>query len=171
MPVIANCNVRGIGVAVRVSTWVSARNSFSRSLCFTPKCCSSSTMIRPNSRNLIVFAKSAWVPMTISTVPSVRPALVSLACLAATSRESWRTLTGNPLKRSVKFLKCWRTNNVVGAMTATWRPEIAATKAARKATSVLPKPTSPQISRSIGWPLAKSSRTLPIALSWSSVSA
>ncbi len=44
---------------------------------------------------------------------------------------------------------------MVGTTTATCSPAMAATKAARKATSVLPKPTSPQISRSIGRPLAK----------------
>ena len=47
---------------------------------------------------------------------------------------------------------------------------MAATKAARRATSVLPKPTSPQISRSIGWPEAKSPSTSSMAASWSSVS-
>ena len=35
-------------------------------------------------------------------------------------------------------------------------PDMAAAAAARIATSVLPKPTSPQTSRSIGWPLARS---------------
>ena len=42
---------------------------------------------------------------------------------------------------------------MVGTTTATCSPAIAATKAARNATSVLPKPTSPQTSRSIGRPL------------------
>ena len=44
-------------------------------------------------------------------------------------------------------------------------------KAARSATSVLPKPTSPQISRSIGRPAARSSITSAMARAWSSVSA
>ena len=43
-PDSASCSVRGIGVAVSVSTWTSSRSSFSRSLCCTPKCCSSSTI-------------------------------------------------------------------------------------------------------------------------------
>ena len=47
---------------------------------------------------------------------------------------------------------------------------MATTKAARRATSVLPKPTSPQISRSIGLPADRSSSTSSMALSWSSVS-
>ena len=62
------------------------------------------------------------------------------------------TCTGRPAKRSEKVLKCWRASSVVGTTTATCKPSIAATKAARSATSVLPKPTSPQISRSIGLP-------------------
>ena len=40
---------------------------------------------------------------------------------------------------------------------------IAATNAARKATSVLPKPTSPQISRSMGLPETSSPSTTSIA--------
>ena len=58
--------------------------------------------------------------------------------------------TGRPLKRSVKVAKCWRASRVVGTTTATWKPSSAATNAARSATSVLPKPTSPHTSRSIG---------------------
>ena len=50
-PVRASCSVRGIGVAESVSTCTSARSSFSRSLCATPKCCSSSTTMRPRSLN------------------------------------------------------------------------------------------------------------------------
>jgi hypothetical protein len=50
------------------------------------------------------------------------------------------------------------------------QPAIAATKAARMATSVLPKPTSPTISRSIGLPASRSAITSEIAVSWSSVS-
>ena len=73
--------------------------------------------------------------------------------LAPTRREAWATRTGRPEKRSLKVRKCWRASSVVGTTTATWRPARAAMKAARSATSVLPKPTSPQISRSIGVPV------------------
>jgi hypothetical protein len=52
---------------------------------------------------------------------------------------------------------------VVGTTTATCLPFMAATKAARSATSVLPKPTSPQISRSIGRPEASSLTVVSIA--------
>jgi hypothetical protein len=42
------CSVRGMGVAVSVSTSVSSLSCLSRSLCLTPKRCSSSTMISPS---------------------------------------------------------------------------------------------------------------------------
>ena len=74
-PVSANCKVRGIGVAVSVSTWTSARSDFSRSLCATPKCCSSSTTTRPRSLNLMALPSSAWVPTTMSIWPSAMPFL------------------------------------------------------------------------------------------------
>ena len=76
-PVIASCSVRGIGVAESVSTCTSARSSFSRSLCPTPKCCSSSTTTRPRSLKLTVLPRTAWVPTTISTPPSARPFFTS----------------------------------------------------------------------------------------------
>ena len=165
IPLMASCSVRGIGVAVRVRTWVSARNSFRRSLCFTPKRCSSSTTISPISANFTVLANSAWVPMTISTVPSLSPARVLFASAVETSRDSGRTFKGKPLKRAWKFLKCWRASRVVGAIMATWRPVIATTNAARSATSVLPNPTSPHTRRSIGRPRARSSITSAMAFS------
>ncbi len=45
------CRVRGIGVAVRVSTSTCVRSCLIRSLCFTPKRCSSSTTSSPRSLN------------------------------------------------------------------------------------------------------------------------
>ncbi len=98
-------------------------------------------------------------------------ACTSAASFAGTMRESCATFTGSPAKRSEKVRKCWRASSVVGTTTATCAPDIAATKAARNATSVLPKPTSPQISRSIGRPDARSSSTSAMARAWSSVSA
>src|SRR2546425_991569 len=52
--------------------------------------------------------------------------------------------------RSRKVLKCCCASTVVGTRTATCRPSMTALNAARMPTSVLPKPTSPQIKRSIG---------------------
>ena len=125
-PDSASCNVRGIGVAVSVSTCTSARSAFSRSLCATPKCCSSSTTSRPSAEKVIDFDSSAWVPMTMLTLPSARPRLTSAACFAGTMRESWAICTGRPEKRSENVRKCWRASSVVGTTTATWAPAIAA---------------------------------------------
>ena len=144
-PVRANWSVRGIGVAESVSTWMWARSSFSRSLCFTPKCCSSSTIKRPRSLNSIPLPSSAWVPMAISVVPSAMPFLTRASSAEPTRREAWPISIGSPRKRSWKVRVCWRASSVVGAISATCLPFMAATKAARSATSVLPKPTSPQI--------------------------
>jgi hypothetical protein len=62
------------------------------------------------------------------------------------------------------------TQNGGGHEEATWRPASAARYAARQATSVLPKPTSPQISRSIGRRFCMSASTSSVALRWSGVS-
>jgi len=101
-PVSASCSVRGMGVAVRVSTCTSAFSSFSLSLCLTPKCCSSSTISRPRWAKRMPGAMSACVPMTILTEPSASPALIWAASLAETSRESCATFTGSPAKRAAK---------------------------------------------------------------------
>ena len=98
------CNVRGIGVAVRVSMCTSARSSLSFSLCLTPKCCSSSTITRPRSRKPTCLDSTAWVPTMISTSPFFSASRVSAASRAGTKRESLRTFTGQPSKRSVKVL-------------------------------------------------------------------
>ena len=90
------------------------------------------------------------MPTTMSIAPSATPFFTSRVSAAPTMRDSWPTPTGRPAKRSRKFFVCWRASRVVGATTAVCLPLIAAAKAARSATSVLPKPTSPQTSRSIG---------------------
>ena len=169
-PVSASCSVRGIGVAVSVSTCTSSRSCFSRSLWPTPKCCSSSTMSRPRSLNSMLLASSACVPTTMSACPFFSSSRARLESFADTRRLNCAIRTGKPWKRSVKVWKCWRASSVVGTTTATCLPSITAMNAARRATSVLPKPTSPQMSRSIGLPLAKSSVTASMLASWSSVS-
>ena len=103
----------------------------------------------------MALPSSAWVPTTMSIEPSAIPFLTAASSLPVTSRDACPILIGKPRKRSVKVLVCWRAKSVVGTTTATCLPFMAATKAARSATSVLPKPTSPQISRSIGRPDAE----------------
>ncbi len=78
--------------------------------------------------------------------------------------------TGVSEKRSEKVWKCCSASNVVGTSSATCLPSASATHAARSATSVLPKPTSPHTSRSIGRPDVMSPMTCSMAAAWSPVS-
>ena len=111
------------------------------------------------------------MPMTTSTVPSARPATVSRASLSVWNRLSARRCTGNPANRSLKVSKCCLTSRVVGTSIATCLPSCTALNAARTATSVLPKPTSPESSRSIGMGRSMSALTSSMVCSWSGVSA
>ena len=65
---------------------------------------------------------------------------------------------------------CCCASKVVGTNTATCLPLCTALKAARTATSVLPKPTSPQIILSIELPDSMSDLTASTASNWSRVS-
>ena len=163
-PENAICKVRGMGVAVSVSTWTSLRSCFRRSLWATPKCCSSSITSRVKLRKSIFLPSRAWVPITISICPLRIPSRVDLASAVLTRRDNCRTSTGMPAKRTLKVWKCCRLNNVVGATMATCPPDMTVGKAARMATSVLPNPTSPQTKRSMGEPFCKSAKISLIAL-------
>ena len=59
MPVSAISNVRGIGLAVSVSTSTPSAMRFTASLCVTPKRCSSSTTRRPSVLELHVLGQQA----------------------------------------------------------------------------------------------------------------
>ena len=142
--------VRGMGVAVSVSTSTSARMAFMASLWRTPKRCSSSTISKPRSLYLTDALSSLCVPTTMSTLPSAKPLIAAVISLPLRKRLISIILTGHLLKRSVSVAKCCSASRVVGARMATCLPPVTAINAARKATSVLPKPTSPQTRRSIG---------------------
>ena len=73
MPVRLISKVRGMGVAVRVTTSTLALIDLMDSLWATPKRCSSSTTNSPRSRKATSPDKSRWVPMTTSTDPSASP--------------------------------------------------------------------------------------------------
>ena len=90
--------------------------------------------------------------------------------LVERNRDSDSIRTGQSAKRSLKLLWCCCASRVVGTRTATCLPACTAAKAARMATSVLPKPTSPQTMRSMGWFEAMSSSTFWMASAWSAVS-
>ena len=94
MPVRLISRVRGIGVAVRVSTSTSARKRLIASLWVTPKRCSSSTTSRPRFLNFTSADSRRWVPMTTSTVPSASPSTTFLAWPGVRNRERTSTRTG-----------------------------------------------------------------------------
>ena len=73
MPSSDRCSVRGIGVAVSVSTSTVCRSRLSRSLCSTPKRCSSSMITRPRSLKCTSALTSRCVPMMMSTPPCGQP--------------------------------------------------------------------------------------------------
>ena len=110
------------------------------------------------------------MPTTTSTVPSASPAIVCFASAASVNRDRPLTVTGNARIRSVKVCRCWVASSVVGTSTATCLPSCTALNAARTATSVLPNPTSPETTRSIGTARSMSALTSSIAESWSGVS-
>ena len=72
--------------------------------------------------------------------------------------------------REMAVLKCCQAKMVVGAKIAHCLPPITHLKAARSATSVLPTPTSPHSSRSIGQFCSMSCLMSAAAVSWSGVS-
>ncbi len=169
-PTSADCRVRGIGVAVSVRTWASPAMPRRLSLRAAPKRCSSSITTRPRSAKATPRPASAWVPTTRRIEPSARPWRTFLASAGGTRRESCATSIPKRAKRRAKVRRCWRTSTVVGATTATCLPASSAAAAARSATSVLPKPTSPQTRRSIGRAEARSASAPSTARAWSGVS-
>ena len=93
------CSVRGIGVAVRVSTSMDCFSFLMASLWVTPKRCSSSTTSRPRSLNSTSLASSRWVPTTTSTEPSFSSFKICFCSAAVLKRLSTSTFTGKPAKR------------------------------------------------------------------------
>ena len=132
------CNVRGIGVAESASASTFLRISFSRSLCATPKRCSSSTINSPRSANFTSFESKRCVPITTSTFPASRSARTFFCSAALRKRLSNSIRAGKAAKRFLKVSKCWKVRTVVGASRATCLLSITALNAARMATSVLP---------------------------------
>ena len=165
MPASDMCSVRGIGVADSVSTSTSSRSDFSSSFCATPKRCSSSRMTRPSSFGITSRLRTRCVPMSTSTLPSAKSASTCFTSFGERKRETISTRTGKSRKRSRNVFQCCSARIVVGASISTCLLFIATANAARTATSVLPKPTSPQTRRSIGFGASRSSFTASIAFS------
>ena len=165
MPAIERFRVRGIGVAVSVRTSTSDRYFLRRSFCATPKRCSSSMISSPSFGSLRSLDKSLCVPTTISTWPLFAWSMTALVSFAVLNRLSTSTVTGQSAKRSRNDSKCCCASSVVGTNTHTCLPLLIEANAARMATSVLPKPTSPQTNRSIGRGAFRSLRTASIEVS------
>ena len=165
------CSVRGIGVAESASTSTSSRSWRSSSFCATPKRCSSSRTTSPRSFGITSRESTRCVPIRTSTFPSRQSrASTRLVSAGSRNRETISTRTGKSLYRSRNVFQCCSARIVVGASISVCLPLTATANAARIATSVLPKPTSPQTSRSIGCGASRSSLTASIARCWSSVS-
>ena len=98
-------SVRGIGVAVIVSTSTRLRICLIRSLCATPKRCSSSTTSRPRSRNCTSFDSRRCVPTMISTLPAARSSSVSFCSALVRKRLTMSMRTGNAAKRFLQRLE------------------------------------------------------------------
>ena len=165
MPPMAMFRVRGMGVAVSVSRSTSARRALSRSFWRTPKRCSSSTMTSPRFLNLRSLLRSLWVPIRISTLPSALPCIALFTSASLRSREITSTRTGQSANRSRKLSPCCCASRVVGTSTPTCLPFCTARNAARMATSVLPNPTSPHTSRSMGVGPVMSATTASMVIS------
>ena len=169
-PINENWRVLGIGVAVivRVSTFVLSCRSFS--LTDTPNFCSSSMIRSPRSLNTTSLLTIRCVPIRIFTLPSLTSFSTCLIWVVVRARLIYSIRQGKSLSLSLNVWKCWKASTVVGTSTATCLLSDTALKAARMATSVFPKPTSPQIRRSIGRWLSISAFTSAVAFIWSGVS-
>ena len=101
MPTMDMCSVRGMGVAVSVSTSTVRLSFLMASLWVTPKRCSSSTTRSPKSLKFTSFPSSLCVPMTTSSSPASRRRSTSFCSCAVLKRESVSTLMGKPWKRFI----------------------------------------------------------------------
>ena len=162
-PSIAKDKVLGIGVAVSASTSTFFLKALSFSFCLTPNLCSSSITTKPRSLNLISGCKRRCVPMMMSIFPSCNRCNDSFCCFFDLNRDISSILIGHLAKRSQKLSKCCSANKVVGTKTIACFPFRTEINAALSATSVLPKPTSPQTNLSIGLEDSISSTTRSIA--------
>ena len=90
------------------------------------------------------------MPTTTFNFPRRSPSFVSLASAADVARDRFPTSMPSGPNRLRKVATCCLARTVVGTAMATCFPDSAKVAAARKATSVLPKPTSPQMTRSMG---------------------
>ena len=147
--------------------------SVSAARCSTPKRCCSSTTTMPRSAKETWSSSSAWVPITMPAWPEamssragVRWALVIDPVSRATVVPSSAPPSMPPAARSpssavIERWCCWASTSV-GARSAAWPPESMTRSMARRATTVLPEPTSPWSSRFIGQDRASSPKIVSL---------
>jgi hypothetical protein len=162
--------VRGMGVAVRVTTSTLALNSLRRSLCFHPEALllvhdDEAEVLRRDlgAEERVGAYEHVHLPggeVLEDAAPLGRPGEAREA-LHADGEVAEAVLEG-PL---VLLHQDGRRREHHGLLAAS-----AALNAALTATSVLPNPTSPQTSRSVGCGLCMSALTAAMAASWSGVS-
>ena len=140
------CMVRGMGVADSVSTSMDSRRFFSCSLCCTPKRCSSSMMTQPQVVRVHVAREQpvrAHEHVHVALWRSPRSGS-ACCCSGVRKRESTSTLHAEGLEAFLEGrVVLLRQNGGRDRAPSTCLPSCVALNAARRATSVLPKPTSP----------------------------
>ena len=165
--------VLGIGVAVitkRCGGFTAL--VFSASRCSTPNRCCSSTTISPKSAKATDSLSKACVPITIPAWPDAARANASLraaalcepvskvTCVAFSTPPNIPPCARGPNNFSI-VRRCCAAKTSVGASSAACPPLSMTANIARKATTVLPEPTSPCSKRCIGYGAA-----ISCSISW-----
>ena len=149
----------------------------------TPKRCCSSTTARASSAKPTFSESSACVPTAIPASPEARASSASRRAAVLSEPVTSATLVAGPspaprvpasargpIRRS-RARWCWAASTSVGATRAAWPPASTTCSIARRATSVLPAPTSPCSSRLIGASRASSADSCSPTATWPGVSA
>ena len=100
---------------------------------------------------MTVSWSKAWVPTTTRRL-AVGDRFAGVSPTLGRRASPVRSVTGMPRSpsRASRVAACWRASRSVGASSAPCRPVAATTASAWAATAVLPEPTSPWSSRSMG---------------------
>ncbi len=173
--------VRGMGVAVMTSRWGGCLPLPRRaSRCSTPKRCCSSTTTRPRSWKRTLSSIRACVPTTTPASPVARSRRAWRRAAAPMEPVSRTTLVAcsappsmppcarSPIISVMERWCCWARTSV-GASMAACPPASTTASMARRATIVLPLPTSPWRRRCMGWSVARSSKISLETVRWPSV--
>ena len=165
MPVRLISSVRGIGVAVSVSTSTLARSCLIFSLCCTPKRCSSSITSSPRSLNFTSSESSRCVPITTSTSPAATSGddrVCSFGGEEAREHLDPHRVAGEALAERLAVLvreqrRRGEDRDLLAVLHRLERRRASRPRSCRN-------PTSPQMSRSIGTGRSMSAFTSSIAL-------